>query len=67
LRDPALRQRVIDEGLDVYLDDNCDAWELQASGEWIKLAPVPGQPRRSAQNELLQWLQAPVGSATKDY
>ncbi len=32
--DPELKARVIDEGLEVYLADNRDAWELGADGEY---------------------------------
>ena len=39
VRDPALRKRVVDEGLRAYLADNRDAWELDADGSWAKVAP----------------------------
>lgn len=38
VRDPALRQRVIDEALVPYLHDRRDAWELDASGSWRRVA-----------------------------
>ncbi len=53
VRDPVLRKRVIDEGLNAYLSDNHDAWELDAQGGWSKLRPRKGAKRRVAQNELL--------------
>ena len=34
--DPELKARVIDEGLDAYLADNRDAWELHADGSWTR-------------------------------
>ena len=34
MRDPALRKRVVDEGLKAYLADNREAWELDADGAW---------------------------------
>jgi polyphosphate kinase len=53
VRDPALRKRVIDEGLMRYLADNRDAWTLAADGAWKKVTPRGRAPRRSAQSELL--------------
>ena len=32
--DPALKRRVIREGLQPYLDDNCQAWEMTAEGDY---------------------------------
>ena len=45
VRDPELKARVIDEGLDVYLTDTCDAWELHADGTW---SPSRPEARRQA-------------------
>jgi len=52
--DAELKRRVIDEGLDVYLADNCDAWELGANGEWTKRKPRARERALSAQHELLK-------------
>ncbi len=49
VRDPELKARVIDEGLDVYLADTCDAWELNADGTWSLCQPKRGAKPRSAQ------------------
>jgi polyphosphate kinase len=38
VRDPALRQRVIDEGLVPYLHDERDAWQLQSDGQYRRVA-----------------------------
>jgi len=38
IRQPALRQRVIDEGLVPYLHDRCDAWELDGEGRYRRVA-----------------------------
>jgi polyphosphate kinase len=38
IRDPALRQRVIDEALVPYLHDEADAWELDAAGQYRRVA-----------------------------
>jgi polyphosphate kinase len=48
VRDPALRQRVIDECLVPYLHDGCDAWSLDADGNYTRLAGGP-----SAQQALM--------------
>jgi polyphosphate kinase len=56
--DPVLRQRVIDEGLDAYLQDNVDAWELQPSGDWVKCRPRGRERPCSAQAVLLARLRA---------
>lgn len=50
VRDPALRQRVIDEGLVPYLHDACDAWELDGSGRYRRA----GEGGPSAQRALMQ-------------
>ena len=59
VRDPALRKRVVDEGLKAYLADNCEAWELDAEGRWSKVKARRGTKRRSAQAELLARMREP--------
>ena len=56
--DPALKRRVIREGLQPYLDDNCHAWEMRPDGSYEQLRPRRGR-RRSAQEELLYTLAIP--------
>jgi polyphosphate kinase len=56
--DPALKRRVIREGLQPYLDDNCQAWEMSPEGVYERLKPRRGR-RRSAQEELLFTLATP--------
>jgi len=51
--DPQAKQRVIDEGLLVYLADNRDAWLLDALGEWTRARPPGRAKARVAQDELL--------------
>jgi polyphosphate kinase len=51
--DPALKARVIDEGLKPYLADSHDAWELGADGNFTKVKPK-GRAPVSAQRDLLQ-------------
>jgi polyphosphate kinase len=53
--DPELKARVIDEGIDVYLRDNCNAWTLDAAGDWSKLEPGDA-PAFCAQRHLLEKL-----------
>ena len=57
--DPGLKRRVIREGLQPYLDDNCNAWEMRADGSYEQLKPRRGR-RRSAQEELLYTLATPT-------
>jgi polyphosphate kinase len=57
--DAALKRRVIREGLQAYLDDNCQAWLMNAEGGYEKLRPRRGR-RRSAQEELLFTLGIPT-------
>jgi len=52
VRDPALRQRLIDECLIAYLHDGRDAWDLGADGQYHRVGlNVPGH---GAQNALMQ-------------
>jgi len=53
VRDPALRKRVVEEGLLLYLADNRDAWALSADGAWRKVRPRGRAQPRSAQSELV--------------
>ena len=54
--DADLARRVHREGLQNYLDDNLNAWELQADGRYVKCEPQPGQAPHSAQQTLLEAL-----------
>ena len=56
--DPALKRRVIREGLQPYLDDNVQAWAMDAEGGYARVKPRRGR-RRSAQEELLFTLATP--------
>ena len=56
--DPALKRRVVREGLQPYLDDNCQAWLMNPDGSYELARPRRGR-RRSAQEELLDTLAAP--------
>jgi polyphosphate kinase len=57
--DPALKRRVVREGLLPYLEDNCQAWEMRSDGSYELLRPRRAR-RRAAQEELLLALATPV-------
>ena len=50
VRDPQMRQRVIDDCLVPYLHDRKDAWQLQSDGQYVRL----GTDGPSAQQALMQ-------------
>ena len=57
--DETLRERVIREGLQPYLADNMQSWELHADGRYVRLRDVDrddNQSRISAQSHLLKEL-----------
>lgn len=51
--DPGLALRVFDEGLDNYLTDNTQAWELHPDGSYTRVTPQPDEAPHSAQSALL--------------
>ena len=53
VRDPELRQRIIDECLVPYLHDTRDAWELMADGSYARVGRGPGRKRHAAQSALM--------------
>jgi polyphosphate kinase len=57
--DPALKRRVIREGLQSYLDDNSQAWVMTPENGYERLKPRKGGRRRAAQEELLFTLGIP--------
>jgi polyphosphate kinase len=50
--DPLLRAEIKD-ALDRCLADTAAAWELRPDGSWVRRAPKDGEPRQSAQRELM--------------
>ena len=58
--DKKLKARVIREGLQAYLADNVQAWEMAADGAYVR--KQPGKTRHSAQEELLEQLAREHGS-----
>ena len=53
--DPKLKKRVINEGLKPYLEDNCQAWDMDAEGHYSLRTPRRGKPL-AAQEMLLETL-----------
>ncbi|MDT8386068.1 MAG: polyphosphate kinase 1 [Thiogranum sp.] len=53
VEDRKLRQKILKEGLELYLADNVDTWILQRDGEYKRRKPTGNQRRRSAQAALL--------------
>jgi polyphosphate kinase len=60
--EPKLKQRVLKEGLKPYLADNCQAWEMDGSGEY-RIKPTK-RSRISAQELLLADLGVSIVSVT---
>jgi polyphosphate kinase len=56
VRSPALKKRVIREGLQVYLKDNVNAWELGSDGHYRRRKPRGSQSPYSAQLQLMESL-----------
>ena len=52
--DPQLKKRVIQEGLQPYLKDNYNSWELDSEGGYHRRKPRVGQTEFSAQQYLMQ-------------
>lgn len=49
--DPALKERVVEECLDMPLSDNVQAWLLQSNGTWVRCHP--GESERRVAQEFL--------------
>ncbi|GMQ88911.1 MAG: polyphosphate kinase 1 [Gammaproteobacteria bacterium] len=54
VEDKKLRQRILKDGLELYLSDNCEAWVLQNDGEYRRRSPAGKQRMRSAQMSLME-------------
>ena len=57
--DATLKKRVIREGLMPYLEDNVQAWVMNADGNYERLRARKGSKGHSAQDELLGLLATP--------
>ncbi|MFC5522349.1 polyphosphate kinase 1 [Polaromonas jejuensis] len=53
VNDPAIRQRIVDECLVAYLNDGCDAWDLQPDGTYARVNPPDPAQRHGAQSALM--------------
>jgi polyphosphate kinase len=53
IQNPEMKQRLIGD-LDLCLQDNLGAWELQSNGAWHKRRPMPGEDALSAQQRFLE-------------
>jgi polyphosphate kinase len=63
LLDNKLKKRVIEEGLKIYLQDNCQAWEMDGDGGW-HLKTTRSTSPKCAQTLLLESLASkPVVTA----
>ncbi|MBI5039745.1 MAG: polyphosphate kinase 1, partial [Gammaproteobacteria bacterium] len=56
----SLRNRIVKEGLELYLADNTQAWVLNKDGEYRRVKPASNQKPRSAQATLLEQRAMPV-------
>ncbi|KAF0807864.1 polyphosphate kinase [Alcanivorax sp. S71-1-4] len=56
INDPKLRERILYEGLEVYLQDNSQAWLLQSDGSYVRAPFNEGEPLITAQQVLLERL-----------
>ncbi|HHH45089.1 MAG TPA: polyphosphate kinase 1 [Gammaproteobacteria bacterium] len=54
VEDKKLRQRILRDGLELYLSDNSEAWVLQQDGEYRRRTPTGKQRPRSAQRSLME-------------
>jgi polyphosphate kinase len=53
VNDRKLKRRVIDEGLNAYLADNVEAWEMDSDGVYSVAQPRSAKQRNAAQENLL--------------
>lgn len=57
VQDAALRRTIHDDVLQVLLSDNCQSWDLQSDGRYIRRAPKSDEQRINAQMLLLDALR----------
>jgi polyphosphate kinase len=65
LLDKKLKKRVIDEGLKIYLLDNCQAWDMDGDGHY-RHKHIRAAARKCAQDELLKQLAGLAAKATSN-
>jgi polyphosphate kinase len=51
--DPVQRQRIVDECLEVYLQDEADSWELGSDGVYLHAKVAPRRKAKGAQASLM--------------
>jgi polyphosphate kinase len=61
IRDPVLRQRIIDECLVAYLHDDQDAWELMSDGRYKQSKHAADGKGHGAQDALMGRYASPAG------
>lgn len=54
IEDPALKKRIYQQGLLIYLQDNQQAWTLNGKGEWKRVVKVESEAPHMAQQILLE-------------
>jgi polyphosphate kinase len=55
IKHPDLKKRIIEEGLEPYLNDNCSAWKLLPDGEYERLHPgdeIPFMAQEALMNKM---------------
>jgi polyphosphate kinase len=60
VREPSLKKRILNEGLNPYLKDNLNSWELTSDGSYHRKKPRGKQLKFSAQEYLMQNLGLPA-------
>ena len=58
IRQKQLKEQIRGD-LELFLADNCQAWELHGDGSYERLSPAPGEERVSAQETFLAQLALP--------
>jgi polyphosphate kinase len=58
--DAKLKKRVIKEGLEPYLKDNSQSWEMDAEGNYRRKSPRNGSKIVCAQMQLMQEMSQPL-------
>jgi polyphosphate kinase len=58
IRQKRLKDQILHD-LELYLADNCQAWELHGDGGYERLSPGPDEARISAQESFLEELALP--------
>ena len=59
IEDADLRQRIIDECLTLYLQDNADAWSLNSEGQYSRVQPAKSKRVVSQTNKAAAQTVAP--------